>query len=62
MVITQTIPNSPAKTAGLLDRDVIMEIDSVVIANTEQVKQIIDSSQIGRLLQIKNRRGDLIDD
>ena len=62
MVITQTIPNSPAKTAGLLDRDVIMEIDSVVITNTEQVKQIIYTSQIGRLLQIKNRRGDLIDD
>ncbi|MEM7757678.1 MAG: HhoA/HhoB/HtrA family serine endopeptidase [Cyanobacteria bacterium P01_A01_bin.40] len=58
VLITQTIPDSPAETAGLLNRDVITEIDGVVITSTEQVKQLIDSSQIGQLLKIKIRRGD----
>ena len=62
VLITQIIPDSPAEKAGLLDRDVIAEIDGVVITSTEQVKQIIDSGQIGQLLQIKIRRGDSIED
>ena len=61
VLVTQTIPNSPAETAGLLDRDAIVEIDGIVITNAEQVKQIIDSSQIGQLLQIKIRRGDRLE-
>lgn len=57
-LITSVVPGSPAADAGLQEGDVIVSLAGRDIANTEELLQIIHSSQISQEVEITYWRGD----
>ncbi len=53
VIISDIISDSPAMKAGLKRRDVIVEIDSVKIKSTGQLRNIIAMKGIGKTVKIK---------
>ncbi|MDJ0593838.1 MAG: PDZ domain-containing protein [Pleurocapsa sp. MO_226.B13] len=58
VLIVSVMPDSPAMIAGLPRGDVITAIDGTAIADAERLQDLIDGSQIGRVMKIDLHRGE----
>ena len=58
VLITEVAPGSPAAEAGIEAGDVITSFDGQEITNTDELIQLIHSSQIGETVEITYWRGD----
>jgi S1-C subfamily serine protease len=56
VLIVEVLPDSPAAKAGLRTGDVIVQMGDRAVTSSEQVQQIVESSQIGRELPVELRR------
>ncbi|MFN4280013.1 HhoA/HhoB/HtrA family serine endopeptidase [Thermosynechococcus sp.] len=56
VVIVQVLPNSPAARAGLQAGDVIRRINGQNITKADQVQQMVESTGIGRTMQLEVSR------
>jgi S1-C subfamily serine protease len=57
VLVRQVIPNSPAASAGIRPGDVIVQVDGENITKGEQLLNIVESSRVGQVLQLKVQRG-----
>ncbi|MEC4814938.1 MAG: HhoA/HhoB/HtrA family serine endopeptidase [Scytonema sp. PMC 1069.18] len=57
VLVRQVIPNSPAASAGIRPGDVIVQVDGEKITKSEQLLNIVESSRVGQVLQMKVQRG-----
>lgn len=58
VLIGQVINNSAAATAGLRQGDIIDKIDGKPVENTNDVQQLVDATDVGKVLQVEvNRNG-----
>lgn len=57
VIVVRVLENSPAAAAGIRRGDVIVEIEGQQVTTADQLQSMVDSSQVGQVLQIKVRRG-----
>lgn len=57
VLVMRVLPNSPAQRAGLRRGDVITQVEGQPITTAEQLQNIVDSSRLGQVLQVKVQRG-----
>ena len=58
VLVARVVPNSPAAAAGIRPGDVISQVDGQQITNGEQLLNIVESSRLGQVLQVRVQRGD----
>ena len=58
VLVARVVPNSPAAAAGIRPGDVICQVDGQQVTNGEQLLNIVESSRLGQVLEIKVQRGD----
>ncbi len=58
VLVARVVPNSPAAAAGIRPGDVIVQVDGQQVTKGEQLLNIVESSRLGQVLQIKVQRGD----
>jgi serine protease Do len=56
VLVMQTAPNSPAERAGIKPGDLITQIASTPIENSEQVQQVVEGTTPGTSLEIEVKR------
>ena len=56
--ISEATAGMPAKAAGLQAEDILLSIDNVAIANTTQLRDILDNKTAGDVVQVTVARGD----
>lgn len=59
VVVLRVLPETPAADAGIRRGDVITQIDDQSIKTAEELQRLVDSSQVGQVLQVTVRRGSL---
>jgi len=52
------VPGSPAEKAGILENDIVLEIDNVKIDENNTLAKIISKKQVSDIIKLKIRRGD----
>jgi S1-C subfamily serine protease len=57
VLVVQVLPNTPAATSGIRRGDVVMEINGQAVTSGDQLQRLVESSNVGQVLQIKVRRG-----
>jgi serine protease Do len=57
-LITGIAANSPASSAGLRSGDVIVQVDSTVVASASEAADVLQATQIGQRVEIVYWRGD----
>ncbi len=60
VLVVRVVPNSPAASAGIRPGDVIIEVDGQQITQGEDLLNIVESSRINQLLQLKVQRGNQV--
>ncbi len=58
VLVARVVPNSPAAAAGIRPGDVISQVDGQQITNGEQLLNIVESSRLGQVLQVRVQRKD----
>ena len=51
------IPNSPAHKAGLKEKDIVLECDSVKITPEWTIQDILEEKEVGDIMKMKVMRG-----
>ena len=57
VLVVQVLPNTPAATSGIRRGDVVMEINGQPVTSGDQLQRLVESSNVGQVLQIKVQRG-----
>lgn len=57
VLVVRVLPNMPAAAAGIRRGDVITQIDNRPVTSADSLQNIVESSQVGQVLQIKVQRG-----
>ncbi|AFY31447.1 HhoA/HhoB/HtrA family serine endopeptidase [Calothrix sp. PCC 7507] len=57
VLVMRVVPNSPAASAGIRRGDVIVQIDGEGVTTAEQLQNLVESSRLGQVLQVKVQRG-----
>ena len=57
VLVVQIIPDTPAAAAGMRRADIVIAIDGQSVTSAEQLQRIVESSGVGKVLQVKVQRG-----
>lgn len=57
VLVVRVLPNTPAADAGIRRGDVIVQIDGQPVTRADQLQNLVESSQVGQVLQMKVQRG-----
>lgn len=57
VLVVRVIPNSPAAVAGIRRGDVIVQIEGQSVQTAAELQNLVESSQVDQMLQLKVRRG-----
>ena len=58
VLVVRVMPDTPAARAGLRRGDVILQIDGKAVTTADELQRTVDRSGVGKVLQVKLRRGD----
>ena len=56
VLIVSVVLNSPASSSGILNGDLLLEVNNTVVSDYNQVTNIIRNSPIGQTLSLKIER------